>query len=325
MMSEATSVDSPLVKKIITLGALSVGYLLLSFLLVGFQPDQLVLIALVNSLYFASSLTRKFVTAFSIFLIYWIVFDYMKAFPNYHYNVVHIESLYLLEKKLFGIQYDSLLVTPNEYWQLNRTVQLNVITGLFYLLWVPVPLLVATYFFFTNQRIFYPFALTFVLTNVLGFILYYLYPAAPPWYVQQFGFAFHPSTPGNTAGLADFDAYFGVSIFKSIYAKSSNVFAAMPSLHSSYPVIVLYYGLKNRLGLINLFFAVVTAGIWFSAVYNSHHYVLDVLAGAVCAVVGINLFNLLAKTSSVTGLIQWLMSQTSLTSKAHLRQAKRFS
>ncbi|MGZ3764356.1 MAG: phosphatase PAP2 family protein, partial [Mucilaginibacter sp.] len=119
------------------------------------------------------------------------------------------------------------------------------------------------------------------------------YPAAPPWYVQFNGFTFHPGTPGNTAGLAKFDTYFHVSIFKSIYAKGSNVFAAMPSLHSSYPLIVLYYGIKNRLGLVNIFFATVMFGIWFSAVYLSHHYILDVLAGISCAIFGINLFNLL--------------------------------
>ena len=45
----------------------------------------------------------------------------------------------------------------------------------------------------------------------------------------------------------------------------------MPSLHSSYPVIILYYGLKYKFGLINVLFLVVMVGIWFSAVYTSHH------------------------------------------------------
>jgi hypothetical protein len=61
----------------------------------------------------------------------------------------------------------------------------------------------------------------------------------------------------------------------------------MPSLHSSYPVIVLFYGLKSKLGAVNIFFFIVMIGIWFAAVYTSHHYVLDVLAGITCAVIGI--------------------------------------
>jgi hypothetical protein len=136
-----------------------------------------------------------------------------------------------------------------------------------------------------------------VLVNFIGFIIYYLYPAAPPWYVQYNGFVFHANTAGNTAGLAKFDAYFHAGIFKSIYAKGSNVFAAMPSLHSSYPVVVLYYGIKNRMGAFNLFFLVVMLGIWFTAVYASHHYVLDVMAGITCATCAIIIFNLLITKS----------------------------
>ena len=131
----------------------------------------------------------------------------------------------------------------------------------------------AGYLFFTNRRQFLLFSMTFVLVNLLGFVVYYLFPAAPPWYVQYHGFTFHPLSAGNTGGLAKFDAYFHAGIFKSIYAKGSNVFAAMPSLHSSYPVIVLYYGLKNRLGLVNIFFGLVMVGIWFSRSYTceAHH------------------------------------------------------
>jgi len=132
---------------------------------------------------------------------------------------------------------------------------------------------------------------------MIGFVIYYIYPAAPPWYVQLHGFTFLKHTPGNTAGLGRFDAYFHAGIFKSIYAKSSNVFAAMPSLHSSYPLVVLYYGLKNRLGLINIFFGLVMIGIWFAAVYASHHYVLDVLAGVTCATVSIVIFEMLVTRS----------------------------
>lgn len=43
----------------------------------------------------------------------------------------------------------------------------------------------------------------------------------------------------------------------------------------------------------NVFFAIVVLGIWFTAVYASHHYILDVLAGILTATIGINLFNLM--------------------------------
>ena len=280
-------------KALITMLGLSVGYILLSRYLIGFRSEQVVLLVLTNGFYFFSDATRKFITAFSIFIVYWILFDYMKAFPNYNYNTVHIKSLYDLEKSIFGIKSGLSVLTPNEFWIKYQHPFLDVMSGLFYLTWIPLPLSLAGYLFFKNRPQFFNFAFTFLLVNLIGFVIYYLYPAAPPWYSQQYGFKFIANTPGNTAGLSRFDSFFNVGIFKSIYSKSSNVFAAMPSLHSSYPLIALYYAVKSKISLgLTIIIGITLPGIWFAAVYTSHHYVLDVLAGISCAITGIILVNL---------------------------------
>jgi hypothetical protein len=286
------------IKTAITLVMLSIAYVALSSVMVGFKVDQLVLIGLVNGLYYLSGYTRRFVTGFAIFIVYWIVFDYMKAFPNYHYNAVHIGDLYHAEKHLFGIHTNGTILTPNEYLKANSRTWLDVVTGLFYLCWIPVPLGFAAYLLFAKPGEFLGFSLTFFLVNLLGFVVYYTFPAAPPWFIQEHGFHFIALTKGSTAGLARFDNYFHAGIFKSIYTKGSNVFAAMPSLHSSYPVIVLYYGIKNRMKVACVFFAIVMVGIWFTAVYASHHYMLDVFAGITTAICGITLFNFVRNRST---------------------------
>ena len=51
------------------------------------------------------------------------------------------------------------------------------------------------------------------------------------------------------------------------------------------------------MGYISIFFATVMLGIWFAAVYLSHHYVVDVLSGIVTGIIGISLFNLLLNRS----------------------------
>lgn len=269
---------------------LSVLYLLCSYFLVGFKTDQLFLVILFNCCFFLSVPSRKFITGFSIFIVYWILFDYMKAFPNYSFNHVRIGELYDMEKLLFGFPYQGNIITPNEFWLQNGLTSLDITTGIFYLCWIPVPLMFAAYLFFTDKALFLHFSLGFVLINLLGFMIYYAYPAAPPWYFQLHGTEFIRGTRGNTAGLYKFDDYFQAGIFRNLYEKSSNVFAAMPSLHSSYPLLVLYYGIKKKLGWMNIIFLVVTLGIWFAAVYTSHHYIIDVLAGILCAIIGILLF-----------------------------------
>lgn len=289
-------------KDIIVTTVVSLFYLLFSWFLIGFNLNQVVLALLFNVLFYASVVTRKFILGFSIFIVYWILFDYMKAFPNYNYNKVHIAELYHLEKHIFGISANGNLLTPNEYLRIHANSVLDFVGGIFYLMWIPVPLAFAGYLFFIKKDQFLRFSLTFVLVNMIGFVIYYLYPAAPPWYVLEHGFVFIAHTHSNPAGLIRFDHLLHISVFQSIYRQGSNVFAAMPSLHSSYPVIVLYYGLKNRLGMMNIVFGTVMIGIWFTAVYASHHYLLDVFAGITCAIVGINLFNWLMKHSIIKSL-----------------------
>jgi hypothetical protein len=276
--------------KILLLAVLSFLYLLISYILIGFKSEQLLLVLLVNTLFFASDLTRRLVIGFSIFIVYWIIFDYMKAFPNYNYKEVSIEGLYLLEKKIFGITLDGIPYTLNEYLNSHASGIIDFLSGCFYITWIPVPLLFAAFLFHRSKREFIYFSTTFIVINTIGFVIYYAFPAAPPWYVQQHGFVFDPATRGYAARLLGFDAIVGLPVFELIYSKSSNVFAAMPSLHSAYPLLVVVYGIRNSLGWINVFFVVLTLGIWFAAVYSFHHYLLDVMAGITCAFCGIVLF-----------------------------------
>ena len=108
---------------------------------------------------------------------------------------------------------------------------------------------------------------------------------------MEYGFDPVVTTPGNMAGLSRFDQLINYPLFDSIYGRNSNVFAAFPSLHSAYLVITLFYSIRGKspvpiIAVIILFMF----GIWATAVYTTHHYVIDVLAGIVCALAGIFLF-----------------------------------
>ena len=133
--------------------------------------------------------------------------------------------------------------------------------------------------------------MVFLFCNWLGFVGYYIHPAAPPWYVINNGYEVVLSTPGSVAGLANFDSLTGLGVFKAIYVNNSNVFAAVPSLHASYMLLATCYAVKSRQpwGLIAVL-SIITLGIWCTAVYTAHHYVIDVLLGIVTAFAAILLF-----------------------------------
>lgn len=55
-------------------------------------------------------------------------------------------------------------------------------------------------------------------------------------------------------------------------------------------MVVFFYGWKKGLGWLNYVFFILIIGIWFSAVYTGHHYIIDVILGAVVAGAGILIF-----------------------------------
>ncbi|WP_080239536.1 phosphatase PAP2 family protein [Spirosoma rigui] len=258
--------------------------------LVGLRPEHSVLYGIMLFLYWSSRRGQRLLLALSPLIAYWIIYDSLRIMPNYTVGEVHIASLYNAEKQLFGIGEGALRQTPNEWFATHSYQFIDVLSGFWYLSWVPVPLLVAIYWFLTNKERYARFVGAFVFVNILGFIVYYLYPAAPPWYVAMHGFNLVPQTLGSTAGLSRFDAWLGVEVFKGIYAKNSNVFAAMPSLHSAYPVVVAYYVIRAGRWPVRIGAVLFAVGIWLAAVYTSHHYILDVLAGITCALVGVTLW-----------------------------------
>lgn len=285
-------------------------YLLIINLLTGYRPDHLSFLLFYLVAYFAHPLSRKLVLGFSIFFVYGIIFDAMKGFPNYWFSDVHIEDPYYAEKALFGITSADGIITPNEYFLVYNSDFLDVLTGIFYLSWMPIPLLFGLYLWIKDKRLFIHFSAAFFTVNVLGWIIYYAYPAAPPWYVEMHGFTVNFDTPGNVAGLIKFDEYFGITVFQDLYSKGSNVFAAMPSLHSAYPVIVFFYGIKKQVHWIVLtYFGILVIGIWFAAVYSSHHYIIDVALGASCAVLGIYIFERFLLKSKANVLFERLIAK----------------
>lgn len=283
---------------------LALAYLLWVNFVVGFRADHLALPIICFGLFFAGATSRKIMWALFFFMLYWVLYDSMRIYPNFEFNPVHVAEPYDIEKWLFGFEYHGQVVTPNEFFEENTHPIPDVLSGLFYLSWVPVPVAFAVWLFFRDKRMLIDFSLAFLLTNLFGFVLYYAYPAAPPWYVELHGFQENFSIPGNEAGLANFDRIMGVELFHSMYAKNANVFAAIPSLHSAYPILPLYFAMKRKMWTASWVFFVICVGIWFAAVYSRHHYFIDVLLGIACALATIFVFEKIILKTRVNGWLE---------------------
>lgn len=275
------------------MGLCIVAWLAVTALCIGFRPEHLVMGALIAALFVANGVTRRIILALVPFALFGISYDWMNILPNYKVNPVDIQGLYETEKSLFGIAVsEALTLTPNEFFALHNSAVMDFFAGIFYLCWVPVPIVFGLWLYFKGQRVEYlHFAMVFLFVNLLGFALYYVHPAAPPWYVASHGFDFIEGTPGQVAGLGRFDQMTGLTIFNGLYARNANVFAAMPSLHSAYMLVAFIYSLRAKCPLwMRIGCAVICLGIWFTAVYTSHHYILDVMGGIGTTLAGYLIF-----------------------------------
>ena len=279
-------------KEAFTVFGTIVAFILLTALFVRIRPEHFLMAAVFLILFFIGVPTRKFVVALLPFFIFGISYDWMRVCPNYEVNPIDVAGLYNLEKAWFGVVDKGVLMTPCEYFFIHNWATADILAGIFYLCWVPVPIAFGIWLYLTkSRRIYLRFAIVFLLVNLIGFAGYYIHPAAPPWYVMNYGFEPILNTPGNVAGLGRFDELTGLTLFNSIYGRNANVFAAVPSLHAAYMVVALAYAIIRRCKwYVITLFSIIMTGIWATAIYSGHHYIIDVLLGILCALLGIFIF-----------------------------------
>ncbi|HYH98730.1 phosphatase PAP2 family protein [Hyalangium sp.] len=195
---------------------------------------------------------------------------------------IHTGDLWELERMLFPAPGGT---TWPAWFETRTHAVLDFFCGFSYAAYLYEVFALALLFFFRKSPRFEIMCWAFLLMNAMGVVTYVVYPAAPPWYVMQYGPGPADLTAApSPAGTSRFDALLGIRYFANFYARNPNVFGAMPSLHVAYPVLVTWQawrmGWAWRVGTAG--FAALVA---FSAIYLQHHYILDVVAGLVAALV----------------------------------------
>ncbi len=230
------------------------------------------------------------------FILTGIVYDSERYWGGFR-GTPHIAGPYLLEKGLFGIPSPDGPLTPSEWLGLHLHPALDLIAGGAYLTFIGVFLIVAL---LLTRRIYGGAAGTpgvgadwsaerrfwsaqsvvwcFLVVNLVGYATWYVFPAAPPWYVEAYGLdTVLLDVPGSLGRAGRFDDLFGTSFFTRMYGYEANAFGAIPSLHISYPTLSVFFAF--RLGAFRTLTLAFLAVMCFAAVYLNHHYVIDVLLG----------------------------------------------
>jgi len=264
--------------------AIGLLYIAAVALLGGLRIDH-VLVGLLGLLDLYNERTRSFLRQFFPFILTGALYDSMRYFywPAIE-GRVHVAGPYLLERSWFGIG----ALTPNEWFLEHHWPALDLACGFAYLVYVGEYLAVALLLFFgRREAVLRKLALAFLVVNLLGFVTYFVYPVAPPWYVTGYGLGpARMDVHSFAAAASRFDEILGTHFFDQIYGRGVDVYGAYPSLHVAYPLLAVWAVFRvpqlrwARAPAIGFFFL-----MCLSAVYLQHHYVIDVLLGVAYATV----------------------------------------
>lgn len=119
--------------------------------------------------------------------------------------------------------------------------------------------------------------------NLTGVFIQILIPCAAPWYELIYGLT--PATyaiPGSPGGLARIDALFGGDGYQRAFGSSPLVFGAFPSLHAACATLGALFVSHFWHGARRAVWVYVGVLYW-STMYLTHHYLIDVVGGACLA------------------------------------------
>jgi len=213
-----------------------------------------------------------------------LLYDAMRFVKNVGLSesTVHLCDLRNLEMKFFGLNSNGVRVTLHDWAQAHALPALDVFFAIPYGVFIYSVFGFAVFLLVKDYRASLRFTWGFFFLNLLGFLTYHVYPAAPPWYFHKFGCVVDlqaHASPGPN--LLRVDTMMGIGYFTGFYGRSSDIFGAMPSLHVAYPLLMLIEGWKGR-----PVWARVALAVWYlwmcsAAVYLDHHWVIDIVLGSI--------------------------------------------
>lgn len=241
------------------------------------SPDLFIVFALVIAVVLGR--TRLFLRDWLPFAAIFLAWESMRGMADDLGVAVHSNDVIALERFLFFGR------IPSEELQAafhtaGRVNALDLATTFLYVAHFALPLVVAFAFWMSQRDVFYRYLLALMVMSFAAFVVYLVFPVAPPRFAGSFG---EPLAVEDIARSTFTQLHFAPVTTWLYGSISGNPVAALPSLHSAYPLLAYLFA-RERWPRASLILLGWSAAIWFSVVYLGHHYVLDVAGGILFAV-----------------------------------------
>ena len=211
-----------------------------------------------------------------------LVYDGMRWFDKLGVTPdrVHVCDLREVDMNIASATVNGERGTVHDWIQAHTSTALDIMAAIPYGTFLFVAVGFAVFLYVKDYERMRLFGWAFFFLNLAGFATYHLYPAAAPWYFHTYGCAVdltaHPSEGPN---LARVDVMLGVPYFRSFYGRAADVFGAVPSLHVSYPMLIILFGWPVLRWPGRILAIVFLVTMCTAAVYLDHHWIIDVILG----------------------------------------------
>jgi membrane-associated phospholipid phosphatase len=221
----------------------------------------------------------SFVRDWAPFLLTFLAWEMMRGVANQFGQAVHSDSIIAIERALFaGLVPTEVLQAA--FYEAGAVHWYDVLLTVTYSSHFFFPIAFAFFLWLRRRERYYPYVAALMLTSFAAFATFLLLPVAPPRFAFQYGEALAVTDVALETGVQ-----IGWYSFNFAYQNLvGNPVAAFPSMHAAYPVLVALF-LAERSRWAALAWLPFLCLVWLATVYLGHHYVIDLLGGAVYAVV----------------------------------------
>jgi len=217
--------------------------------------------------------TRKLLVF--LIILWQVLWNLAPLFPLDIRPTIDVHSLVAWDKGMF-------VVLPHEALKHIQNPVLDVFCAIPYTIHVFWPIGFLIYCIWKRRDLCLAYANCFGLLSFFAVVTELVFPTAPPWYYDKYGFA--PASydlKGDPGGLARVDAMFDTSFYLNTFLNSPLVFGAFPSLHCGWPSLLTLFLCFHvfttwKLRWIPIFYV---CWVSFAVVYLQHHYMADVIGG----------------------------------------------
>ena len=159
---------------------------------------------------------------------------------------------------------------------LGKSFLVQLFNGIYFWLDFPLIVLVGLWLYFRHRRQYTLTRDAMLISGGIALIIYHMFPVAPPRYLTDFGFV-------DTMAM-----YSSLSYQAQSTAPFVNPYAAVPSLHVGWPVLLAVGVITaTRFKPVWVMIALLPVAQFFAVVFTANHFIFDAMIGVCVALCGL--------------------------------------